>query len=603
VGNPEVLHALAGYEDCLMQCIQLATEIYTEASDEDAAEEARDDLLRLSMSAGILRLSRIFFFDEMGGSDLSGALREWFIAFSAGASESGGQVNILNPESCLDDGQLWQFLHKRTDFPQAWRLDNQWSAGPDSPGWRMVFAFATTGRLDHAWSLMMEIDQQSGITAPTKEVVNGWVELLGEGTSSGDFVYKRQSLVEKAEDLVRSRSAPLEESALLRILSGDPDALGLHEPANWVEHLLGTVLYGKRSDGSFVSPVYNKEFVGETLAEGSMDTVEKLAESTGREVCTFMNPSLFKEICMQHARGVLQQIADPEVALGFVWLELHLGHALQVSGRLVDDLPIPAGPFEGASYLEALSLEYGEQCRAVPQLQRVALRMYLSCPLYGLEFIRETLGRMSVMTEKEARKLLSIATAIGGQGAPEVASMICRTMGAAASAEGRYSTATYWLVQAGDMRRADALAEKMLVEMTEDLAEQRGCSGVLDTSGAKAGPRAAADARAARLQRSQELRNSAMIALQHSAAAGDVALPSALAFLCGLSELSTQVESLLALKAATAESSDGPLPELQVRRLAARGSLLAARCSLLAARCSLLATCYSRSVNLLTGCR
>ena len=165
VGNPEVLHALGGYEDSLMQCIQLATEIYTEASDEDAAEEARDDLLRLSMSAGILRLCRIFFFDEMGGSDLSGALREWFIAFSAGASESGGHVNILNPESCLDDGQLWQFLHKRTDFPQAWRLDTQWSAGPDSPGWRMVYAFATTGRLDHAWSLMMQIDQQSGISA------------------------------------------------------------------------------------------------------------------------------------------------------------------------------------------------------------------------------------------------------------------------------------------------------------------------------------------------------------------------------------------------------------------------------------------------------
>lgn len=358
------------------------------------------------------------------------------------------------------------------------------------------------------------------------------MELLEAGTSASDFVYKRQSLVEKAEGLVHSRSAPLEESALLQILSGNPEALGMHEPANWVEHLLGTVLYGKRSDGSFVSPVYNKEFVGETLAEGSMDIVEKLAESTGREVCTFMNPSLFKEICMQHARGVLQQIADPEVALGFVWLELHLGHALHVSGRLVDDMPIPAGPFQGASYLESLSLEYGEQCRAVPQLQRVALRIYLSCPLYGLEFIRETIGRMSAMTEKEARKLLSIAIAIGGQGAPEVAGTICRTMGAAASAEGRYSTATYWLVQAGDMPRADTLAEKMLVEMTEDLAEQRGCSGVLDMSGADAGGApAAADARAARLQRSQELQNSAMVALQDSAAAGGRALPSALAFL------------------------------------------------------------------------
>ena len=49
-------------------------------------QEARDDLLRLSMSAGILRLCRIFFFDEMG-TDLCGALRAWFAAFSAGASE------------------------------------------------------------------------------------------------------------------------------------------------------------------------------------------------------------------------------------------------------------------------------------------------------------------------------------------------------------------------------------------------------------------------------------------------------------------------------------------------------------------------------------
>ena len=53
---------------------------------------------------------------------------------------------------------------------------------------------------------------------------------------------------------------------------------------------------------------------------------------------------------------------------------------LQVSGRLIDDLPIPAGPLEGASYLESLSLEYAEQCRAVPQLQRLAVRMYLACP-------------------------------------------------------------------------------------------------------------------------------------------------------------------------------------------------------------------------------
>ena len=75
VGNPEVLQALGGYEDCLMQCIQVATDIYTTAESDNDAEEARDDLLRLSMSAGILRLCRIFFFDEMG-SDLSGALRE-----------------------------------------------------------------------------------------------------------------------------------------------------------------------------------------------------------------------------------------------------------------------------------------------------------------------------------------------------------------------------------------------------------------------------------------------------------------------------------------------------------------------------------------------
>ena len=110
------------------------------------------------MSAGILRLCRIFFFDDMGGSDLSGALREWFAAFSAGASESGGHVNILNPESCLEDEQLWQFLQQRTEFPQAWRLDPKWSQGPDSPGWRVVYAFATTGALDHAWSVMLQID-------------------------------------------------------------------------------------------------------------------------------------------------------------------------------------------------------------------------------------------------------------------------------------------------------------------------------------------------------------------------------------------------------------------------------------------------------------
>ena len=34
-----------------------------------------DDLLRLSMSSAIMHLSRIFFFDEMGGADLCSALR------------------------------------------------------------------------------------------------------------------------------------------------------------------------------------------------------------------------------------------------------------------------------------------------------------------------------------------------------------------------------------------------------------------------------------------------------------------------------------------------------------------------------------------------
>ena len=51
------------------------------------------------------------------------------------------------------------------------------------------------------------------------------------------------------------------------------------------------MLYGKReSDGSFVAPVYNKEYVGEILLEASMDAVEERAEDTGQEVCTFMNP-------------------------------------------------------------------------------------------------------------------------------------------------------------------------------------------------------------------------------------------------------------------------------------------------------------------------
>lgn len=152
---------------------------------------------------------------------------------------------------------------------------------------------------------------------------------------------------------------------------------------------------------------------------------------------TCIRQALFKQIGVQHARGVLQQIADPEVALGFVWLELHLGHVLQVSGRLIDDLPIPAGPLEGASYLESLSLEYAEQCRAVPQLQRLALRMYLACPMYGLEYVRELLGRMThaPMTEMEARKLLSLAQAINGQ--EDAAIAICRNVASNAASEGR----------------------------------------------------------------------------------------------------------------------------------------------------------------------
>ena len=286
---------------------------------------------------------------------------------------------------------------------------------------------------------------------------------------------------------------------------------------------------------------------------------------------------------MQHARGVLQQIADPEVALGFVWLELHLGHVLQVSGRLIDDLPIPAGPLEGATYLESLSLEYAEQCRSVPQLQRLALRMYLACPMYGLEYVREILGRMThaPMTETEARKLLSIAQAIQGQ--DDAAITICRNMASNATSEGRYSTAMYWLLQAGDTERADALAERLLREITEDLAEQKGCSGLSAIEAGdrnKSGPRSAADARGARRHRQQELRNTAMIALQSQAGAragvptatgtgsNNLRLPPALAFLCGLSELGSQVEALLDMKASVegavaAAAEMQLLPELQ----------------------------------------
>ena len=40
-----------------------------------ACAQVHDDLLRLSMSSAIMHLSRIFFFDEMGGADLCSALR------------------------------------------------------------------------------------------------------------------------------------------------------------------------------------------------------------------------------------------------------------------------------------------------------------------------------------------------------------------------------------------------------------------------------------------------------------------------------------------------------------------------------------------------
>ena len=48
---------------------------------------------------------------------MRGFVGAWFASFSAGASAGGGHLNILNPESCLDDEPLWQFLHKRSEFP------------------------------------------------------------------------------------------------------------------------------------------------------------------------------------------------------------------------------------------------------------------------------------------------------------------------------------------------------------------------------------------------------------------------------------------------------------------------------------------------------
>ena len=108
--------------------------------------------------------------------------------------------------------------------------------------------------------------------------VHSWARLLDEGTAAPDFVYARGGLAEQAEALLSQSPTPA-EAALLRLLTGDGSAIGQHEPVNWVEHLLCTLLYGRRADGSCFSPIYDKELVGETLAEGSMDAVERSAES------------------------------------------------------------------------------------------------------------------------------------------------------------------------------------------------------------------------------------------------------------------------------------------------------------------------------------
>ena len=108
--------------------------------------------------------------------------------------------------------------------------------------------------------------------------VHSWARLLDEGTAAPDFVYARGGLAEQAEALLAQNPTPA-EAALLRLLTGDASAIGQHEPVNWVEHLLCTLLYGRRGDGSCFSPIYDKELVGETLAEGSMDAVERSAES------------------------------------------------------------------------------------------------------------------------------------------------------------------------------------------------------------------------------------------------------------------------------------------------------------------------------------
>ena len=323
-----VVASLTGYDRALLHAIQLATEQYSDTSG-TRAEEIHDDLLRLTMSSAILHLCRVFFFDDLSG-DLSAALRDWFASFSAGAGANGGHLNILNPESCLEDGRLWAFLHRHAELPAEWKGDPKYSEGASSLGWRQIYALVTTGRLGYAWALLVQVDQQyPGVSSVTKEVVHRWDQLLLAGTNAGDFVRCRQALADDVEQHLRSATLREEERSLLQSLNGDQAAIGKHEPVNWIEHLIATLLYGRSDRSSFISPTYSKEFIGETLAEKSMDTVQNAAQ-LGREVCTFMSIQLFREVCVQQARGVLLQIADPEVAIGFTWLQMHLGHSFHV---------------------------------------------------------------------------------------------------------------------------------------------------------------------------------------------------------------------------------------------------------------------------------
>lgn len=332
VAIPQVVGALEGYETSLMQSLQHAAQVYAAAHAGEQREEAHDDLLRLTMSSAIMRLCRVFFFDA-GTTDLSGALQQWFAAFSAGAGVAGGHLNILNPESCLEDEELWGFLHHQGDAPTRWK-DPQWCTGASSLGWRQVYALVTTGQLDHAWALLVQIEhQRSSVSEGTKDIVQRWAALLRAGAGANDFVPQRQQLCEDIERHMRSGGGLRpEERALLGILSGDDDAFGRHEPINWIEHLVATLLYGRAAGGSgFISPIYSKESIGEALVEASIERVERAAARSGQEVCTFMNVTLFREVCVQQARGVLLQISDPEVAIGFTWLQMHLGHVFHVS--------------------------------------------------------------------------------------------------------------------------------------------------------------------------------------------------------------------------------------------------------------------------------